>query len=552
MPSTTGNPGGASPPARVFMQGNDLTIMTPKQRALILSVRAIELDLAARTDTTPEQIRELVAADVSPALLFDEEVSQLGPIYRHLRDWLKERSIDMEGQASRRIPYQLADTLYKDPQDTDAARELSRLVVSGRKGGNISGPSQAAGPATAVLAAPTSNLRHRTAHDVGMRYGNASQKFHGGADDALHEYLAGYLQICKDYNLTPEQQLLYLHNLFGGRAKRFYDLHVDGRVHSLAEAIAKMNEEYNTPTRQTDIKHRLAGLRVSTFVAAGQTEKEALETVRTMIDRLSPQLAPVNRADENLVDYLRGAVVGEQWADSVVSRIATTKPSFQQLFLELDAALGLKAEGRAAVAKDVPVNNQVAAAKSALPVLYAGQGVYAYANRGVGASTPRARTTVGVPAPASRPGAGSASTTTRQRFDPLSVAGCFNCDNPGHTMRQCPIPVDTIKAAQRKLAYYDKKHAGGRGGAATVLYLMCRQSDARQHEEHDHPGDDAPTTGSTSNAVHADTQLFETLLLTDGQAFDALTATGGEQETEAVESSIGFQAGSAAGFAEGR
>ncbi|OSX76619.1 hypothetical protein BU14_0183s0011 [Porphyra umbilicalis] len=237
-----------------------------------------------------------------------------------------------------------------------------------------------------------------------------------------------------------------------------------------------MNEEYNTPTRQTDVKHRVAGLRVSTFVAAGQTEKEALETVRTMIDQLSPQLAPLNRADENLVDYLRGAVVGEPWADSVVSRIATTKPSFQQLFLELDAALGLKEEGRAAVAKDVPINSQVAATKAALPVMYAGQGVYAYANRGVGATTPRSRATVGAPIPASRPSATRATTTTRPRFDPLSVAGCFNCDNPGHTMRQCPIPVDTFKAAQRKLAYYDKKHAGGRGGAATVLYLMCRQS----------------------------------------------------------------------------
>jgi len=551
MPSTTGNPAGVSPSARVFMQGNDIAMMTAKQRALILSVRAIELDLASRTDTTPEQIRELVAGDVSPTLLFDDEVSQLGPIYRHLRDWLKDRNIAMDGQASRRIPYQLADTLYKDPPEADIARELSRVIVSGRKGGNTGGPGQAEGKAPAVLVAPPVNQRDRTGHDVGMRYGNASQKFFGGAEDALHEHVSGYLQICKDYNLNPEQQLRYLHNLFGGRAKRCYDLHVDGRVRSLAEALAKMNEEYNTPTRQTDVKHRVAGLRVSTFVAAGQTEKEALETVRTMIDQLSPQLAPLNRADENLVDYLRGAVVGEPWADSVVSRIATTKPSFQQLFLELDAALGLKEEGRAAVAKDVPINSQVAATKAALPVMYAGQGVYAYANRGVGATTPRSRATVGAPIPASRPSATRATTTTRPRFDPLSVAGCFNCDNPGHTMRQCPIPVDTFKAAQRKLAYYDKKHAGGRGGAATVLYLMCRQSGQVHPEEHDPHGVEDPAGGSLDGATHADAQLFETLLLTDGQALDVLTATGGEQGTDEMEASTSTQAGTAAGFPEG-
>jgi len=38
MPSTSGNPAGVSPYARVFMQGNDVAMMTSKQRALILSV----------------------------------------------------------------------------------------------------------------------------------------------------------------------------------------------------------------------------------------------------------------------------------------------------------------------------------------------------------------------------------------------------------------------------------------------------------------------------------------------------------------------------------
>jgi len=166
MPSTTGNPAGVSPYARVFMQGNDVAMMTSKQRALILSVRAIELDLASRTDTTPEQIRELVAGDVSPTLLFDDEVSQLGPIYRHLRDWLKDRNIAMEGQASRCIPYQLADTLYKDPPEEDIARELSRVIVSGRKGGNTGGPSQTEGKAPAVLVAPPVNQRDRRPTNV--------------------------------------------------------------------------------------------------------------------------------------------------------------------------------------------------------------------------------------------------------------------------------------------------------------------------------------------------------------------------------------------------
>lgn len=557
MPPEGADAAQATLPTRVFMQGNDIQSMTPTQRHLIYSVRAIELDLASSPDTSPEQIRALIADDISPGLLFDVDVSHLGPIYRHLRDWLRGLGIPMEGQASRRIPYQLADTLYRDTADAEAARELSRAIVTGRRGGgagHVGGTSGRNDPAAAAATAATISQAaqgDRAAHHMGMRFRGDAAKFLGTPDEALHEYVAEYQQVAHDYKLSAEQQLLYLHNLFGGKAKRFYDAHVYENVHSLQEAVAKMNEQYNTPIQQNEVKNQLAALRVSTFVAAGMTEKAALRAVYDTLSRLSPQLAPIHRAEVHLVSFLRGAVVGESWAEGPLERMATDEPNVQQLFLQLDAALGLKEEGRVAAAKDVTVQESTLSQPGTAAVMHTGQGMYAYPKRAIGATSVRPRTAVGPAVETPRAGASSAVGGTRPRFDPLSVAGCFNCDHPGHTVRQCPLPVDLAKAAQRKLAYYEKKNAGGRGGAATVLFLMCHQMQLTlPGDDGKEPADSAVHVVSRANEV-VDTQLFETLLITDGRAVGGFTATNDGTDAEFGTAGTNEQASRAAGFGQG-
>jgi len=229
----------ATLPTRVLMQGNDIQSTTPTQRHLIYSVQAIEIDLMASPDTSPEQIRALIADDISPGLLFDVEVAHLSPIYRHRRDWLRGLGIPMEVQASRRIPFQLADTLYRETADAEAARELSRAIVTGRRGGgagNVSGTGGRHDPAGAAATAATiaqAAQGERAAHNMGMRFRGDAAKFLGTPDEALHEYVAEDQQVAHDYKLSAEQQLLFWHNLFGGKAKRFFDAHVYENVHLL-------------------------------------------------------------------------------------------------------------------------------------------------------------------------------------------------------------------------------------------------------------------------------------------------------------------------------
>eukprot|EP00170_Pyropia_yezoensis_P000150 contig_1145_g151 len=53
-------------------------------------------------------------------------------------------------------------------------------------------------------------------------------------------------------------------------------------------------------------------------------------------------------------------------------------------------------------------------------------------------------------------------------------------------MRSCPLPIDAVKAAKRKVAYYDKKAGAGRASTALVLNQVCVEVNG--YVEEDEPG----------------------------------------------------------------
>lgn len=63
------------------------------------------------------------------------------------------------------------------------------------------------------------------------------------------------------------------------------------------------------------------------------------------------------------------------------------------------------------------------------------------------------------------------------RFDPLSIQGCFNCGDNGHTLRNCSKPLNAAKAAANKLDYYQKKRNLGDRAVHPVLAMLCQQVD---------------------------------------------------------------------------
>lgn len=82
-----------------------------------------------------------------------------------------------------------------------------------------------------------------------------------------------------------------------------------------------------------------------------------------------------------------------------------------------------------------------------------------------------------------------------KKFHPLSISGCFNCDDPGHALKQCKVPLNVGKATAPGLEYYEKSQSRI-GNNHLVLAEICYQLDisggnAIIESEEDIPGQEA-------------------------------------------------------------
>ena len=109
--------------------------------------------------------------------------------------------------------------------------------------------SQSRSASTSVASAPD-----RLAHNVAMRLRDRDKKFSEALGESWMEFVDEYMQVCRDYSLSPKQKLHYMHNLLSGDAKRFYLDRVDGYATSYQQAIDLVENEYNSPVRQARVK----------------------------------------------------------------------------------------------------------------------------------------------------------------------------------------------------------------------------------------------------------------------------------------------------------
>eukprot|EP00171_Calliarthron_tuberculosum_P021509 IDg21509t1 len=115
-----------------------------------------------------------------------------------------------------------------------------------------------------------------------------------------------------------------------------------------------------------------------------------------------------------------------------------------------------------------------------------------------------------------------------RKFDPLTVMRCFNCDDPNHTIKKCPKPIDITKAARKKIEYYSRKTGNSRN-AHIVLFQLCNQLD----EMLDSPNDANHTCLEDEASPELNEEdLFEALLMCLDKPDDSLNE---EAETLFIE-----------------
>ncbi len=92
-----------------------------------------------------------------------------------------------------------------------------------------------------------------------------------------------------------------------------------------------------------------------------------------------------------------------------------------------------------------------------------------------------------------------------EKLDPLTVMGCFNCDDPNDMVSKCLKKIDLTKTAQRKMEYYSKKR--GITETPTLFYSSFA------------------TRWTTSEEAEADVQMsIESSDITDSDLFAALVS----------------------------
>lgn len=473
-----------------------LSNMTMKQKSFIIGLRTIDPEIQGQA------LREIIADEFLPGILFDPEIGRLGGVWHGLRTWLASRGVILPQHSSRRIILTLASGIYEDAEDRTIAMELAQRYVTNQKRGAANPDTE---QETHDSPEPSTNIQvttpNRVAHNIAMRFKDTESKFSGDIGECWQEYVDEYRQVRADYNLTPAQKLQFIHNILSKDAQRFFVDRVKNYATNFEHAVELVDIEYNSAVRQSRVKNYLNSLRVSDFINSDTDAAKALSKVYKAILKMSRQVPLPHRGDEHRVEFLRHALIGQSWARDPLARVATNALTFQQLYGELESAVQLDKESKLASTQERArirsVDNDVV---TPIQIHFAGQGRYRHGNT-------------------------SNRGKPRATFDPLSLMGCFNCDDPGHRANKCPKPPDYARAAARKIEYLKKKRTPN--AVHIVLAFFCSQMDVRNEPE---PAD--------NDLDENDVDIFNNIIDTETPAIHVSHVVETDQSNESDDNQI--------------
>ena len=174
-----------------------------------------------------------------------------------------------------------------------------------------------------------------------MRLQRGEKTFSEEVGEARMEFVDEYIQISRDYSLTPVQKFQHLHNLLRGGAKSFYLDKVDCYATGFHQAVSMIEEEYISVVRQTRVKNCISNLRLTSFTSDGTEESAALAKVYKITIQFSRQCQSLRQRDAHKVEFLQNAVVGFLWSYKLLRRVATHRLTFQQLYGEFEVLSNL-------------------------------------------------------------------------------------------------------------------------------------------------------------------------------------------------------------------
>lgn len=91
--------------------------------------------------------------------------------------------------------------------------------------------------------------------------------------------------------------------------------------------------------QQTRVNNHLNNLCISNYFTSEVGTSAALSIVYKRIVNLSRYVPPSHPDDAYKMEFLRISAIGNEWATESLSRISTSKLSYQEMYAELEIAV---------------------------------------------------------------------------------------------------------------------------------------------------------------------------------------------------------------------
>lgn len=106
----------------------------------------------------------------------------------------------------------------------------------------------------------TTSHNNRVHHDIAQRFKSKESKYAGNDEEDIPEFFSIYEITAEDYEMSQEQKLRYVHNIFKDEALRFYNINLRNQAKPYDEVKRLMTLHFNSPDVQSRVKNELQTL----------------------------------------------------------------------------------------------------------------------------------------------------------------------------------------------------------------------------------------------------------------------------------------------------
>lgn len=213
---------------------------------------------------------------------------------------------------------------------------------------------------------------------MSVAYSSDNQTSTGKSDEYWVTKLARYQFMCTQNKVTGTERISYIHYFLDGAALQFFINEIEGKFNNFGEVNRRFHGRYASAAKQDYISHRLDDLHIAQFeTGSDTTETKALRSTIDELDRLAPMSHPEDRTDRAMMLNLQQAVIGKEWARTVLSNVSANELKYHTLIERLEYALQQSTKHQAATANTPAAAGNQFRSSRWKSTKFAGQGRYA-------------------------------------------------------------------------------------------------------------------------------------------------------------------------------